>query len=303
MSKGLWLGTVQLGLSYGIANQTGQPDIPSANKIITESVSLGYSGFDTAQAYGSSEKVLGECFASSSTTVPRVVTKLRPDLDISSESAIREAVEASLDRLRVGRLWGLLLHREEQLAAWDGTIGKCLRALVREGTVEHIGASVYSPRMALGACDCDGLDLLQIPASCLDRRMERSGLQKRAESCGVTLHVRSVFLQGLALMDATRVPSGIPSAQAAVATLDRFCSAHHLDRRHFALSYAKRAWPDSGLVVGAETVGQVRENADAFRGPALSECAFVEWETMWSRDEPLLVDPSKWPALSVAAKS
>jgi len=53
----LVLGTAQLGLPYGIANQTGQPDQVVATAIIREAWNQGIREFDTAQGYGDSEQV------------------------------------------------------------------------------------------------------------------------------------------------------------------------------------------------------------------------------------------------------
>ena len=56
----LSLGTVQFGLNYGIANISGQPTQDEVNKIVNYVIDNGITCFDTAQAYGDSEIVLGQ---------------------------------------------------------------------------------------------------------------------------------------------------------------------------------------------------------------------------------------------------
>jgi len=56
----LVLNTAQLGLIYGIANQTGQPDRVITTAIIREACDQGIREFDTAQGYGTIEEVLGK---------------------------------------------------------------------------------------------------------------------------------------------------------------------------------------------------------------------------------------------------
>ena len=50
----LSLGTVQLGVSYGINNQSGKPDRTQAFGILDTALTNGISALDTAAAYGDS---------------------------------------------------------------------------------------------------------------------------------------------------------------------------------------------------------------------------------------------------------
>ena len=56
----LVLGTVQLGMPYGIANRLGKPSQEVATSIVRTAWSKGIREFDTAQGYGDSETVLGK---------------------------------------------------------------------------------------------------------------------------------------------------------------------------------------------------------------------------------------------------
>ena len=56
------LGTVQFGLDYGIANTDGKPSYEKARDIVATACENGITSFDTAAAYGDSEKVLGQIF-------------------------------------------------------------------------------------------------------------------------------------------------------------------------------------------------------------------------------------------------
>ena len=63
------LGTVQLGLPYGVGNRTGQPSQQEAVRIIAAACEAGVNCFDTAAAYGTSEQVLGTRFGSSGSQI------------------------------------------------------------------------------------------------------------------------------------------------------------------------------------------------------------------------------------------
>ncbi len=55
----LALGTVQFGLDYGVANQSGRISFSDAKTIIEQSAISGIDTLDTAIAYGASETTLG----------------------------------------------------------------------------------------------------------------------------------------------------------------------------------------------------------------------------------------------------
>ena len=53
------LGTVQLGLDYGMANAVGKPSEEQAFGILDAAFEAGVNSLDTAVAYGTSEEVIG----------------------------------------------------------------------------------------------------------------------------------------------------------------------------------------------------------------------------------------------------
>ena len=123
----LVLGTAQIGMQYGIANKTGKPDLINAEQIIKEAWNGGIREFDTAQAYGESEKVLGNAFDNLNIKhSAKVITKFSPNLDLNIEKELRNSILTSLINLRIEKLHGILLHREEVLNCWDKGCGEAL---------------------------------------------------------------------------------------------------------------------------------------------------------------------------------
>src|SRR5438552_4624627 len=88
----LALGTAQLGMQYGVANRTGQPDLEVATRIVSTARQAGIRYFDTAQAYGKSETVLGSVFQRIGTGDVAVVTKLPTQLDTTDADAILRGI-------------------------------------------------------------------------------------------------------------------------------------------------------------------------------------------------------------------
>jgi len=202
----LALGTVQFGLPYGIANQAGQVTRQVAKTILQLATEKGIDTLDTAIAYGESEACLGEFGAQRF----KLVTKLPavPDSCDDISGWINYQVSASLCRLNVGSVYGLLLHQSEQLLGLDGkVIFQALQNLKETGLAQKIGVSIYSPSELDVLAPRYRFDLVQAPFNLIDRRISTSGWLQRLKKDGTEIHTRSAFLQGLLLMPRSAIPS------------------------------------------------------------------------------------------------
>ena len=54
------LGTVQLGMDYGLGDHTAKPSKEYAFSLLDRAVACGINTLDTANNYGESERVIGE---------------------------------------------------------------------------------------------------------------------------------------------------------------------------------------------------------------------------------------------------
>jgi aryl-alcohol dehydrogenase-like predicted oxidoreductase len=202
----LAIGTVQFGLSYGIANQGGQVSRQDAKSILRFASANGIKSLDTAIAYGESEACLGEV----GTKGFELVTKLPPIPNDCHDVKgwVHEQVRSSLSRLRVTNIYGLLLHQPSQLLGKNGPeLFQALQEVKDNDLVHKIGISIYSP------CELDLLmpkyefELVQAPFNLVDQRLFSSGWMSKLKDHDIEIHTRSVFLQGLLLMNKFNIPN------------------------------------------------------------------------------------------------
>lgn len=203
----LCLGTVQFGLPYGITNQAGQVPEVEVSRILELATASGIELLDTAQAYGTSETVLGRCWP---TGAPRrLISKLPAGAGQESWEA---SLVASLDRLKTPQLDGFLLHRSSDLLASDGkALMDWLEGLRERGLVERIGVSIYDAS-ELDGLPLERLQLVQLPLSVYDQRPIRDDTIARLQDLGIAVHVRSVLLQGLLLQPPEEWPAHLSKA-------------------------------------------------------------------------------------------
>ena len=290
----LVLGTAQLGMNYGIANKSGRPDSDLARQIVKTAWEKGIREYDTAQGYGESEKVLGNSIRSLGLGPElKVITKLDPILDHLDEVELELSVKKSIRSLNIRILHGLMLHREGHLLHWEKGLGEIVQGFVKKGLTAKLGVSVYSPEMAMLALKTDGIDMVQLPSNILDRRFEKAGVFDFAEEMGKQVYVRSVFLQGLVLINVEQLPKHMTFALPVLKKIEGVSIDTGLTMKELALGYVKRAYPNAKILFGAETPRQVEENVDMWRRNPQED--FIEQaKELFDDVEERVLNPASW---------
>lgn len=290
----LVLGTAQLGMDYGVANRKGKPKPKEAVEIVQTAWENGIHFFDTAQAYGSSQRVLGRCFRELRLCQDenlRINTKLDPGICLTAEDAITEGVDNSLEELGVERLWCLMLHRESLLDEPLDTFVDVALRLKAEGRIEHFGVSVYSSEKALAAFAIEGLDTVQLPFNVFDQRALEHNLFHYAAANRKHLLVRSVYLQGLLLMDYNQLPPMLEFSREALGSFYSFATSQRIAPKLLSLGFVSQKARDALIIFGAETAEQVKENVSLYR--AAAELDLPDMSFLSSKDL-RLINPSNW---------
>ncbi len=286
----LVLGTVQWGLSYGVANTRGKrPDEAEIRQMLQEASLDGVTTLDTARAYGVSEEVIGHCLAGDSSW--RVLTKLAPGVKTASE-AVSSLVRSRL-ALRRERLDGVLLHRFEQRRVGDGAVWDALCRQRDDGRIARLGVSVLTTEQAAAALDDPEVELIQVAASLFDQRLARQGFFKRAVERRKEVFIRSAFLQGAALMEPRALPAHLRALGPSLSAAGEVANELEISRPALLLAYVRSL--GANVIVGCESVEQVRQNLQAWREgtPHFQKIQALASSILLQDDH--LLDPWRWP--------
>lgn len=297
------LGTAQLGLRYGIANQSGKPSDAEAAAILLAAVKAGVSHLDTARAYGDSESRIGRLLPPEALGNVKIITKLQsweslpddaPGREISS--VVDASVYGSCRDLRRERLDIVMFHRSADMFRWHGAAIDRLQELVALGVIGALGVSVYAPGEAIKSLADDRIAHVQIPFNLVDTRWLDSGfVQAVANRPDVRVHARSIFLQGLLINEAGSWPSWVAQAAQLVGRIDELAEEfRRKSRADLCMAYVRSfAWV-STLVLGVETLHQWQDLLSYASEPALtSEQARIVQNRL--ADVPArLLNPSLW---------
>ena len=129
------LGTVQLGLNYGIANTNGKPEEKQSFEMLQTALDNGITSIDTARAYGTSEEVLGKFFKQYKGKMPFITTKIigiegLPANEIESKAF--EVAEKSLETLGVDKVNCIMLHRGSNLFENGDVVARTMENLIKK---------------------------------------------------------------------------------------------------------------------------------------------------------------------------
>lgn len=283
----LAIGTVQFGLPYGIANRNGQVANSTIKDILHHARLVGIDTLDTAISYGESEQRLGEVGIDEW----KVVTKL-PGLDKACDDLstwLNEHVYSSLSRLNVTELSGILLHRPNQLLEPNGKLlWSLLHGLKQDGVVTKVGFSIYDPSQLDQLWHSFRPDIVQAPYNILDRRLSTSGWMERMSDAGVEIHIRSIFLQGLLLMDKKERPKQFDYWRSIMATWDKWLYTHGITAQQGCLSFAMSNPYISKAIVGVDTLNQLKQILN------VTDIYTTEFPQSLSTTDLNLINPSNW---------
>lgn len=295
------LGTVQLGMTYGLGQHREKPTEEAAFAILDKAAQLGINTLDTANTYGDSEAVIGRWLAkrrSEGKELPWVVTKIGKFGEHTSYDTLRDEVlrqtEGCLQRLGTDKLGCLMLHGFEDYADHIDHIRKVFAELKDQGLYGYSAISAYS-RHDYGVLAQSGFDAVQIPSNVFDwGQIENGGLQKLADS-GMMIFTRSVFLQGLVF----HTPEDLdPRMDFCAPYLGRFielCREFELSPATMALSFVLSLPGVTQAVMGCDTARQVEANCKLFdETVTLTAEQMDKLHSAFHGIDPRVINPGVW---------
>lgn len=260
----LVLGTVQLGLKYGLNNTHGQPTTEESFSILDTALAEGIHTFDTAYAYGTAEDVLGAWIeARALAGKVRVISKMRPHAlndypdGMKAADVVQIEIKKSLARLGLDSLDGYLFHSPHYIYLSHMVAG--MQKVKEAGLVKNIGVSVYDEDEALQAVEL-GLDYVQAPYNAFDQRLDATDFFDLAKKNKVTVFARSPFLQGLLLLRPDALPAHLSYLRPHLERFIEISAKYGLSPVEAALQFVNAACRADHIVFGVDTPIQLKED-------------------------------------------
>lgn len=286
------IGSAQFGMDYGVTNPLGKVPENEIKKIIEYASKNKIKFFDTAQTYGNSEKILGNYLKNFNK--PKVISKLsvkRKDLyDENDIKSWEDSFIKSLKNLNLEKIDSFLIHDANTLKKEGADILKnWLGSLVSRGLVDRVGISIYDAQ-DLEGISLEDIKLIQLPLSLYDQRMIKNGTIDMLIKKEIAIHARSIFFQGLLLVNQDFWPNSISK---------RFREHHKknlgplnkLNSLEIILDFIFNCQFLEAALIGVTSLNQIKEIVNVRKN--LEEKGFKEFEK-YQWDNNFDLDPRNW---------
>lgn len=249
------LGTVQMGITYGVNNLNGKITKEESLLILKEGSNFGVEFLDTAEAYGEAHNVIGN-FHKQSEFRYKVLTKFPHNF----ETSIEDKYKSYLKELGVEKLYGLSFHSFDSYKEYFKKNQDILKKLTQDNGV-RIGVSIYTNEELESVIIDQDISIIQLPFNLLDNMNLRGDLLRKAKAQNKEIHIRSVFLQGLFFCDLERTTNpNVIALRDELSILNAICRKYNITMFQLALNYVLHNKLVDKVLIGIDSLQQLGEN-------------------------------------------
>ena len=259
MLNKLILGTVQLGVNYGINNSEGKPSLGKSLDILNTAYENGIRTLDTAEAYGNAQEVIGAFHKKNIDKKFNVITKLASSNSIKKEDFL-DNLKKNCSLLNVEQLYGFMFHNYESFIKNPELYNELLKAK-KLGLVKFTGISLYSNNEVKDIIEnYNEFDYIQIPFNIFDNEAKRKDIILKAKEKGIAIHTRSVFLQGLFFKSIEELSFKLNPLKSYLQELHKIRRDYNISMEELALQYVLQKKYINYVLIGVDNLKQLNNN-------------------------------------------
>lgn len=286
----LVLGTVQLGLNYGINNSYGKPTLEDSFSILETAFDNGLRILDTAESYGNSQEVIGEFHKKYPTKKFKVITKIAANHSVTKLSFI-DNIKKNCEILGVEKLHGFMFHNYSSFIQNKEFYEELLKAK-ELGLIQNAGISLYTnAEIENVVTNFSDFDFIQIPFNLFDNESKRKEAIEKARAKHIDIHTRSVFLQGLFFKSTADLSQKMIPLKPYLEELTLLKTEFKLTTEELALHYVLQKKYIDHVLIGVENVDQLKSNLKTCSKKKEIPHSVLNKINIFEKD---LLNPSNW---------
>lgn len=245
------IGTANFANKYGFKKNDGLK-INEIEKILHFGYKKGIRNIDTAQAYGNSESILGNFDLKK--------WKISTKIKVKKNEQIFFSVDKSLRNLKIDQIENLFIHNsfDEFNKKEIRKIFNSLVELKEKKIIKNFGCSIYTPDEIDKLHEIDELEIIQAPVNIFNRKFLNKKITRYLQKKNIKLQFRSIFLQGLLLLDYENLPKKFYDWKHDFKIYQEYLEKRKLNKVMAALSVLNNV-NYSTLVVGFDNKKQLKE--------------------------------------------
>ena len=252
------IGTANFGLKYGIKNN----QIPKyeIDNILEYGKKNEINFIDTASSYGNSEKILGQNDLSKFLITSKYLIDNNNDYNIVQRSVLK-----SIKDLNIKKLESILIHNSDQLLRYNYSNNiDYLKKLRDQNFTNYIGLSIYDFDILDEILKIFIPDIIQVPFNILDRRLLANDRLNKYTSYGISVEVRSIFLQGLLITREKNTLKKFDKWDFLFRKWHNWLDDNSTSAFEACLNFIKRYKEVSKVIIGIDSLKQLEDINDIF---------------------------------------
>jgi aryl-alcohol dehydrogenase-like predicted oxidoreductase len=299
MVSAISLGTVELGMNYGIptAGEHLRPSEKQASHLLNRALDMGVNFVDTARIYGESEAVIGRALKSR-----REEYILATKVALSNDASLtdreiklraKESLAESLRTLHTDVIDLLQIHSASVEVIRRGAIIEAIQEAQQEGKVRFTGATTYGEEAALAVIEDGRYDCLQVAYNLLDRGLETKVLPL-AQHKDMGIVARSVLLRGVLTHRYTSVPPQLAELKTAIHQLSGLVGPEVMSLPEMAYRFVLAHPAVATALVGTARLDELEEGLN-FSGRDALPFELIERIRQIAVHDQSQLNPATWP--------
>ena len=186
-NKKIILGGAQFGMSYSISKIYDYVNENIKYKLLNFAYNNGINSIDLAQSYGNSEMLVGNYIKKNKKHEWVIITKTNVEQVNITNSLSLSIEKAHKVENYLNKEYCHLLHS------------------LKDNGIKKIGVSTYNIDDIKKVLTVIKPDIIQFPLNIVDNKIYRTKILEFLKEQGIELHARSVWLQGLFHLPATKI--------------------------------------------------------------------------------------------------
>ncbi|RYU92902.1 aldo/keto reductase [Emticicia agri] len=260
------LGTVQMGIPYGINNKTGKISEEESHQILKYAYEAGIHTLDTAEAYGEAHAIIGSFHRENPDIRFKVITKLPHNFKGNIENTVKNYCEV----LCVEQLEAIMFHSYTTFTQHTDSLDE-LVDLKSQNLIKLIGVSIYNNNEFEDLLNYAQIDLIQLPFNLLDNVSQKGNLLNIARENNKVIHSRSAFLQGIFFKDIEDPNPVVQALKKELQEIHTIATTENLEISSLALNYCLQIEAIDNVLIGVDSLNQLIENLTILGKPISSD--------------------------------
>ena len=291
------LGTVELGLDYGIAGAGDhrRPDEAAAATLLNHALDIGVTFIDTARMYGEAEAIIGRAIGHRRSEYV-LASKVATPVALRGAEArehVGRSIETSLAALGTDHIDLMYSHSATVDEIAQGDVYAALDEARQAGKVRAVGASTYGEAAPLAAVKHGGYDCIQVAYNLLDRALEVEFLPA-AQAANIGVVARSVLLKGALTHRYAYLPEVLADLRAASAHAQALAAGAGMSLPEAAYRYVLAHPAISSALVGTARADELAETVGWAEAAPLPDILLAALRQITLAD-PRQLSPANWP--------